>query len=80
MNELPRLKIGTDWEIKMPIYIDDRYTHILLLGKSGTGKSTSIANWWEQDAIYGNAQVLIDPSGFLARDCYSISRGLNDET
>lgn len=78
--DLPRLKIGTDLEIKVPVYISDRYTHILLLGKSGSGKSTSISNWWEQDEIYGNAKILIDPSGFLARDCYSISRGLNHET
>jgi len=78
--DLPRLKIGKDVKTGMPVYITDRYTHILLMGKSGTGKSTSISNWWEQDAIYGNSQVLIDPSGFLAKDCYSISRGINDET
>jgi hypothetical protein len=59
----------------MPVYIQDRYIHTLLLGKSGTGKSTSISNWWEQDHFYKNAKVLVDPSGFLARDCYSISGG-----
>jgi hypothetical protein len=74
--DLPRLKIGNDVEIKMPVYVDDRYIHILLMGKSGTGKSTSISNWWEQDHYYGNAKVLVDPSGFLSRDCYSISGGL----
>jgi hypothetical protein len=73
--DLPRLKIGTDWENKMPVYIQDRYLHVLLMGKSGSGKSTSIANWWEQDHYYKNAKVLVDPSGFLARDCYSISGG-----
>lgn len=73
---LPRLKIGSDIEIKMPVYVQDRYIHILLMGKSGTGKSTSISNWWEQDHFYGNAKVLVDPSGFLARDCYSISGGM----
>lgn len=74
--ELPRLKIGIDWENKMPVYITDRYTHILLMGKSGTGKSTSISNWWEQDHYYKSAKVLVDPSSFLARDCYSISGGI----
>jgi len=74
--DLPRLKIGNARESLMPIYIQDRCIHILLMGKSGAGKSTSIANWWEQDHYYGNAKVLVDPSGFLARDCYSISRGL----
>jgi type IV secretory pathway VirB4 component len=75
MNDLPRLKIGFDNETKMPVYITDRYVHILLLGKSGTGKSTSISNWWEQDHYFKNAKVLVDPSGFLASDANSISRG-----
>jgi hypothetical protein len=73
--ELPRLKIGFDNTTLMPVYITDRYVHILLIGKSGAGKSTSISNWWEQDNYYKNAKVLVDPSGFLARDCYSISKG-----
>ena len=74
--DLPRLKIGFDNEIKMPVYVTDRYLHILLMGKSGTGKSTSISNWWEQDHYYKNAKVLVDPSGFLSRDCHSISGGI----
>ena len=73
--DLPRLKIGFDVEIKMPVYVTDRYLHLLLMGKSGAGKSTSISNWWEQDHYYKNAKVLVDPSGFLAKDCYSISGG-----
>lgn len=74
--DLPRLKIGTDIETKIPVYIKDRYIHVLLMGKSGTGKSTSITNWWEQDHFFKNAKVLIDPSGFLAKTCYSISTGI----
>jgi len=74
--DLPRLKIGTDQETMMPVYITDRYTHVLLMGKSGSGKSTSISNWWEQDHYYKNAKVLVDPSGFLAKNCYSISQGI----
>jgi len=73
--DLPRLKIGFDNEIKMPVYVTDRYLHILLMGKSGTGKSTSISNWWETDHYYKNAKVLVDPAGSLALDCYSISGG-----
>ena len=73
--ELPRLKIGMEWEKKMPAYITERHTHILLLGKSGSGKSTCISNWWQQDNFYRNAKILIDPAGFLARDAYSISGG-----
>ncbi len=73
--ELPRLKIGINRNDFMPAYILSRHTHILLLGKSGTGKSTCISNWWQQDHFYRNAKILIDPSGFLARDAYSISGG-----
>ncbi|ABC77905.1 ATP-binding protein [Syntrophus aciditrophicus] len=76
MNDLPRLKIGNDKETYMSKYIEDRYTHTLLMGKSGTGKSTLIMNWWEEDNYWKNAKILIDPSGFLAGDCYSISRGM----
>ena len=45
---LPRLKIGMDIDTEMPVYIQDRYIHILLMGKSGSGKSTSITNWWSR--------------------------------
>lgn len=75
MNDLPRLKIGYDMEMKMPAYIQDRYIHCLLMGKSGTGKSTIISNWWETDHRYKNAKVLVDPSGLLSKDCHSISGG-----
>lgn len=74
--ELPRLKIGLDAETFMPIYIADRHTNMLVLGKSGTGKSTSILGYWETDHVYKNSKVLIDPSGFLSRDAYSISGGM----
>lgn len=73
--ELPRIKIGrSDY---MPVYLNDkdRYTSILLLGKSGGGKSSLLSSWWEQDSYFPVAKVLLDPAGFLARDCFSISKG-----
>jgi hypothetical protein len=73
--ELPRLKFGTvDY---VPVYIGsgERYTSIIILGKSGTGKSSLLSNWWQQDCHFKVAKVLIEPSGFLAKDCYSISKG-----
>lgn len=74
--DLPRLKIGTDIETFMPIYISERHTNLLLAGKPGTGKSTSILGFWETDHLYKNCKVLIDPSGFLAKDAHSISGGM----
>jgi len=38
--------------------------------------STAIyTNCWQADHYFRNAKILVDPSGFLARDCYSISGG-----
>lgn len=73
--DLPRLKIGlNDY---LPVYLADvdRYTSVLLLGKAGGGKSSLLSSWWEQDYYFPVSKVMLDPSGFLARDCYSISKG-----
>jgi hypothetical protein len=70
--DLSRLKIGmSDGRVA---YIKQRHIHTLLVGKSGTGKSSSLAHWWEQD---GNriSKILIEPSGFLSADAYSMSKG-----
>ncbi len=73
--ELPRLKIGLD--NYLPVYVKDkdRYNSILVIGKSGTGKSSLLSGFWEQDSFYNNARIMIEPSGFLARECWSIGKG-----
>ena len=71
--ELQRLKLGlVDY---VPAHIKERYTHTLVLGKSGAGKSSLLSNWWREDGFFPVARILIEPSGFLARDCYSLSKG-----
>ncbi|MFA5823203.1 MAG: hypothetical protein WC853_09025 [Thermodesulfovibrionales bacterium] len=72
--DLARLKIGLSTEC-LPAYTADRYTGIILLGKSGQGKSATISNWWKHDCYFPYAKILIEPTGFLAQDCYSISQG-----
>jgi hypothetical protein len=71
--DLPKIRITYDGFV--PVYWKDRHTHLTLLGKSGQGKSSFVKHCWNQDHLYRNAKVLIEPSGFLAKECYSISRG-----
>jgi len=44
----------------------DRLNHIYLIGQTGTGKSTLLANMVMQDSRLGNGFCLIDPHGDLA--------------
>src|SRR5712692_8238492 len=43
----------------------DRRAHMYLIGKTGTGKSTLIANLARQDAEHGEGFALLDPHGDL---------------
>jgi type IV secretory pathway TraG/TraD family ATPase VirD4 len=45
---------------------EDRFSHIYLIGKTGTGKSTLIETMALQDLEHGNGFALIDPHGDLA--------------
>ena len=74
---IQRMKIGIDSETYMPVYVkaEDRYKHALIIGKTGTGKSQALLNVWQGDSYSKVAKILIDPSGFLARDAYSVGRG-----
>lgn len=44
----------------------DRFSHVYIIGKTGTGKSTLLENMALQDAANGNGFALIDPHGDLA--------------
>jgi type IV secretory pathway TraG/TraD family ATPase VirD4 len=45
---------------------EDRFSHIYIIGKTGTGKSTLLETMARQDLEKGNAFALIDPHGDLA--------------
>src|ERR1700674_5241476 len=45
---------------------EDRFSHIYIVGKTGTGKSTLIETMAIQDLEHGNGFALIDPHGDLA--------------
>lgn len=44
---------------------EDRFSHIYIIGKTGTGKSTLLEKMARQDLECGNAFALIDPHGDL---------------
>jgi type IV secretory pathway TraG/TraD family ATPase VirD4 len=45
---------------------EDRFSHIYIIGKTGTGKSTLMESMALQDVEHGNGFALIDPHGDLA--------------
>src|SRR5437660_12209774 len=47
------------------IKVEDRFSHIYIIGKTGTGKSTLIETMALQDLERGNGFALIDPHGDL---------------
>lgn len=44
---------------------EDRFSHVYVIGKTGTGKSTLLETMALQDLAYGNGFALIDPHGDL---------------
>jgi len=48
------------------VRLDDRLLHLYIVGQTGTGKSTLLANLAAQDAKLGMGFCLIDPHGDLA--------------
>ena len=48
------------------MYQSDRLFHTLILGQTGTGKSTLMLNMMKQDLVQGHGFCLLDPHGDLA--------------
>lgn len=48
--------------------LTDRLNHQYIIGQTGTGKSTLVANMAHQDCLLGNGFCLIDPHGDLASE------------
>lgn len=72
-----RIRIGRHPDL-LPGFVEEseRYGHMAIFGKTGTGKSSFILNMWNQDSYAPTAKILIDPSGILAKEAYDISGGL----
>lgn len=76
MRELGRLKIGNRKDDRMPVYLKQRNIHCFVIGGSGSGKSTTLTNCFEQDR--GVCRILLEPHGFQAKECYALTKGNAD--
>ena len=58
--------VGRRPSVQFGTYQSDRLFHTLILGQTGTGKSTLLLNMMQQDVDAGHGFVLLDPHGDLA--------------
>lgn len=59
---------------------EDRFSHIYIIGKTGTGKSTLLESMALQDLAHGRGFALIDPHGDLVERIAARSNGRQDVT
>jgi len=71
-HEFLELGVRDVWSKQYPFGLDavERARHLYLVGQTGTGKSTLIANLIRQDIERGAGATLIDPHGDLAETIY----------
>ncbi len=72
---IPRIKLGLNNGRPVIVQSEDRFLNLLSVGKPGTGKSALLANFWNTDCLFRNSKILIDPSGNLSKQAYSINKG-----
>lgn len=79
-NGSPAVSLGTDLSGKaVSVPRADLGRHMLIVGATGTGKSTLLRHMIRQDIAAGIASVIIDPHGDLVGDlCNSLGRDLRD--
>jgi type IV secretory pathway TraG/TraD family ATPase VirD4 len=65
ITHLARIDYRNDHRV-FGIRTEDRFSHVYVIGKTGTGKSTLIETMALQDLEHGNGFALIDPHGDLA--------------
>jgi DNA helicase HerA-like ATPase len=68
MAGLDQSRLGVDFRNDRSIFgikDEDRFLHVYVIGKTGTGKSTLIETMALQDLERGNGFALIDPHGDL---------------
>jgi type IV secretory pathway VirB4 component len=72
---IQRMKIGTDNYLPVSVKANDRYKGTLIIGATGGGKTELLANIVQNDSYSPVAKIIVDPSGFYARQVHSIMKG-----
>lgn len=55
-----------NWTTPVGIALPDRFAHVYVIGRTGTGKSSLLATMISQDIAAGHGVALLDPHGDLA--------------
>ncbi|NJM40732.1 MAG: ATP-binding protein [Anaerolineae bacterium] len=68
LNNTDGVVIGKYREAEIHLPDEDRKTHVNIIGKNGTGKSTLMHNLIHRDIAAGKGVYVIDPHGTLIKD------------
>ncbi len=74
---LTRMKIGSDAETRLPVYVKEKdlFKGTLVLGATGGGKTVLLSTIIQNGSYSPVARIVIDPSRFFAKEVYSILKG-----
>jgi len=75
---IQRMKIGTNNYLPVSVKPNDRFKGCLIIGATGGGKTELLANIVQNDSYSKVAKIIVDPSGFYARQVHSIMKGKDD--
>lgn len=76
-----RLEKGIDEWFSMPIWLKfaDRCMHTMLIGPTGSGKTTALLPWLIQDLAAGRSAVIVQVQGDFAEEGEAYARALGSE-
>jgi len=69
------MKIGISNYLPVSVRVKDRFKGTLIIGATGGGKTELLANIVQNDSSSEVAKIIVDPSGFFAKEVYSILKG-----
>jgi hypothetical protein len=81
LNVGDRLEKGVDEWFSMPIWLkfSDRCMHTMLIGPTGSGKTTALLPWLIQDLAAGRSAVIVQVQGDFAEEGEAYARALGAE-